>query len=439
MTVTAVAVFAVIQLVASAAISLSVPAWVRGELTARAELASHHVSTQIGDRSYPGPIPPHADVLLLQVVNADGRVVAASAVLRGRPPLTTARPAPGQSRVGARVCPHGAEACLIVVGTADRTTVYGPAVSFAAVRESIVLGPLLLPLVMTGISLLLLALIAWGAWMIVGRVLAPVERIRSGLEQISATDLGQRMPVPATGDEVARLAVTVNDTLGRLEDAVARHRRFVSDASHELRTPLTAMMVRLEDGLDHPDGDTVRCALDDATRLSAIVQDLLLMARLDSGTRVPTEVLDLGVLVAAEVARRPMRLPVETLVEPGLRVRGNSLRLERLLTNLLANADRYGESRVRVTVSRSPDGAHALAEVADDGPGIPAEQRESVFQRFTRLATGRSRDTGGSGLGLPIARDIATAHGGTLTAEDPAPGSGARLLLRLPLTRDPGA
>ncbi|MFI6292388.1 sensor histidine kinase [Nonomuraea sp. NPDC050790] len=429
MTVTALAVFAVVLLIGSVALSLTVPALVRAELVDRADRASRQVTTLIDERPLPGPVPPQHDVLLLQVVDTSGRVVAASAALQGRPPLTAARPAGGDSRVSTRVCPPGADACLIVVGTSNRSTAYGPAVAYAAVRESLVLRSAFLPLALAGSSLVLLALVGWGAWTIVGRVLAPVERIRAGLEQISATDLSERMPVPGTGDEVAELAITVNDTLCRLEDAVERHRRFVSDASHELRTPLTAMLVGLESGLDHPDRATVKSALDDATRLSAIVQDLLLMARLDAGERPAEDLLDLGALVAEEVARRPFRLEVETSVTSGLKVRGDRLRLDRLLTNLLANADRYGEAHIWVSVSR--DGDQAVVEVMDDGPGIPADLREQVFQRFTRLDRGRSRDTGGTGLGLPIARDIAEAHGGTLQAADTP--EGAHLILHLPL------
>ncbi|MFI6322025.1 ATP-binding protein [Nonomuraea sp. NPDC050556] len=429
MTVAAVSVFAVILLIGSVAIALTVPAWVRAQLTDRADRASRQVTTLIDTDPIVGAIPPQSDVLLLQVVDDTGEVVAASAALRGRPPMTEAKPKDGDSRVAVRVCPPYAESCLIVVGTSNRATAYGPAMAYAAVRENAVLDSPVLLLSLIAVSLVLLALVGWGAWILVGRVLAPVERIRSGLEQISATDLSERMPVPDTGDEVAELAVTVNDTLSRLEDAVDRHRRFVSDASHELRTPLTAMLIRLEAGVAHPDEDTVKGALDDANRLSAIVQDLLLMARLDAGVRPPDEVIDLGELVAEELDRRPSRLPVDLEAEPGVRVLGNRLRLSRVLTNLLSNADRYGESRVGVAVT--VDGDRAVVEVSDDGPGIPEDMREQIFQRFTRLDRGRSRDTGGSGLGLPIARDIATAHDGTLHVAD-APG-GARMILRLPL------
>ncbi|GAA3466847.1 sensor histidine kinase [Nonomuraea roseola] len=432
MTVATVALFGVVLLVGVVTLCLTLPSWARAQLVDRADEASRMVTTLIDTRPIQGPIPPQHEVLLLQVVNARGEVVAASAALEGQPPLTSAVPGGGDSRVLDRVCRPG-ETCLVVVGTSNRSTAYGPAVAYAAVMESAVLNVPLLATVLGVAALALLALMGWAAWIGVGRVLAPVERIRSGLEQISATDLGDRMPVPDTGDEVARLAVTVNDTLGRLEEAVERQRRFVSDASHELRTPLTAMLVRLEACAARPDPEectqTLEEALGDARRLSAIVQDLLLMARLDAGTRPKEELLDLGKLVADEMDRRSFRLPFSTCVEPRLMVRGNRLRLDRLVTNLLSNADRHGGEAFHVTVSRCGD--EGVVEVHDDGPGIPEDQREAVFQRFTRLDTARSRDHGGTGLGLAIARDIATAHGGTLRVGDSAKGT--RLVLRLPL------
>ncbi|MEU4696181.1 sensor histidine kinase [Nonomuraea dietziae] len=433
MTVATVALFGVVLLVGVVTICLTLPSWARAQLVDRADEASRMVTTLIDTRPIQGPIPSQGEVFLLQVVDAKGEVVAASATLEGEPPLTRAVPVGGDSRILDRVCRAGGENCLIVVGTSNRSTAYGPAVAYAAVRESAVLNVPLLAVILGAAALVLLALMGWAAWIGVGRVLAPVERIRSGLEQISATDLGDRMPVPDTGDEVARLAVTVNDTLGRLEEAVERQRRFVSDASHELRTPLTAMLVRLEACAVRPDPDecaqTLEEALGDARRLSAIVQDLLLMARLDEGTRPTEELLDLGKLVADEMDRRSFRLPFTACVEPRLMVRGNRLRLDRLVTNLLSNADRHGGQAVHVTVSRRGD--EGVVEVHDDGPGIPEDQREAIFQRFARLDTARSRDHGGTGLGLAIARDIATAHGGTLRVGDSA--KGARLVLRLPL------
>ncbi|MGP3962009.1 sensor histidine kinase [Nonomuraea sp. 3N208] len=358
-----------------------------------------------------------------QIVDASGQVLAANDGPAARRILTHARPTGGDSRVEDRVCRP--DSCMVVVGTSNPTSVYGPVVAYAAMREPFLLRSPFLPVVLSGSAAVLVALMGWGAWYGTGRVLAPVERIRSGLEHISAKDLSRRIDVPDT--EVAELATTVNETLARLENAVERHRSFVSDASHELRTPIAGLLVRLESGLGDLDEKEWRAAIKDAQRLSDIVHDLLLMARLDTDAPMEQERLDLGQLVEEEIARRPSRLPMSIDVEPGVCVRGNRLRLGRLLTNLLFNADRYGDSRVWISVRGHAD--QAVVEVVDDGPGIPEEMRERVFERFTRLEHSRSRDTGGSGLGLPIARDIARAHGGTLEVGG---GSGGRLILRLP-------
>jgi signal transduction histidine kinase len=425
MTIATVTLFGAVIFAWVLAITLTYPARARADLIAQADDASRRLAATIDKQRFTGPIPPRDGVYLLQIVDRGGRVMAANAGVTGLRPFTRAWPAGGDPRVQDRVC--RSDGCLLIVGTSSPTSVYGPVVAYAAMREPFLLRSPFLPVLLSGSAAALIALLAWGAWYGTGRVLAPVERIRLGLEQISAQDLSRRISVPDTNDEVAELATTVNETLTRLEDAVERNRRFVSDASHELRTPITGLMVRLESGLEHLDEEEWRAAIRDTQRLSDIVHDLLLMARLDAAAPAEQERIDLGRLVEEEIALRPGRLTMTLDVEPGLYVRGNRLRLGRLLTNLLSNADRYGDSRVRVSVRGCAD--QAVVEVVDDGPGIPVEMRERVFERFTRLEHSRSRDTGGSGLGLPIARDIARAHGGTLEAAD---GPGARLILRLP-------
>ncbi|GAA3260899.1 sensor histidine kinase [Nonomuraea helvata] len=426
MTIATVVVFGAVVFAQVLAISLTYPVRARADLVDQADEASRHLAGVIGEHRFTGPIPPMKGVVTMQVVDRGGHVLAANAALAGRPPVTRAWPTGHDMRVQARVCPPGG--CMVVVGTRNSASVYGSVVAYAAMREPFLLRSPFLPVLLSGSAAVIVALLGWGAWYGTGRVLAPVERIRSGLERISGQDLSRRVDVPDTQDEVAQLAVTVNDTLARLEDAVERNRHFVSDASHELRSPITALMVRLEAGMAYPDAADWQAAYDDAQRLSDIVHDLLLMARLDAGAETAKERFDLGVLVEEEVARRPSRLPLTMDVEPELFVRGNRLRLCRVLTNLLANADRYGDTRV--WVSARGEGNQAVVEVRDDGPGIPVEMRERVFERFTRLDQTRSRDSGGSGLGLPIARDIARAHGGTLEIGDGGPQT--RLVLRLP-------
>ncbi|MEU8103952.1 HAMP domain-containing sensor histidine kinase [Nonomuraea muscovyensis] len=302
------------------------------------------------------------------------------------------------------------------VATLDVATKTGQAtvwarVSLANVEQALAtLNGVLLP----GVPALLLV-VAGMTWFSVGRALAPVAAIRAKVADITARDLHQRVPVPESGDEIAALATTVNGTLDRLETAVERHKRFVADAAHELRSPIATLRARLE--LARP-SELTREALADVERLQALAGDLLLLARLDAGEPVRADDLDLG-QVAAEEAVRAGRRPevrLELDVEPDVVVQGSRGHLARLVTNLVDNAVRHAAARVEVRV-RHADG-RAVLEVSDDGPGVPPEQREAVFDRFTRLDEARARDAGGAGLGLPIARDIATLHGGTLAAVD---------------------
>ncbi|GAA3143893.1 sensor histidine kinase [Nonomuraea roseoviolacea] len=261
----------------------------------------------------------------------------------------------------------------------------------------------------------LLAVVAAMTWFSVSRALKPVAAIRAKMADITARDLHQRVPVPRSRDEIAALATTVNGTLDRLETAVGTHQRFVADAAHELRSPIATLRARLELA---PPSELTREALADVERLQALAGDLLMLARLDAGEPVRTTSLDLGQVAFEESVRYgPGAEPkVVVDIEPDVVVRGSRGHLARLVTNLLDNARRHAGTTVTVRV-RPGDGV-AVLEVLDDGPGIPPEHREAVFDRFTRLDEARARDDGGAGLGLPIARDIAGLHGGTLVAID---------------------
>ncbi|GGZ17294.1 hypothetical protein GCM10010387_07470 [Streptomyces inusitatus] len=291
-----------------------------------------------------------------------------------------------------------------------------------------------LVLVATGVLLIVL-LGAALTWVAVGRALAPVEAVRREAAEITANDLHRRLPVPPARDEISRLATTLNNTLDRLDRAVTRLRVFTGDVSHELRGPLTVLRTRLELALARPDGadwpEVAAEALEDTGRLQTLVGDLLLLARLDAHREPHHRQVDLT-LLTHDLARRPGITPPADIDALGpAPVLGNAAQLTRLLANLLENARRHAVAAVRVRVTAG--GHEVVLEVTDDGPGIPAEDRERVFDRFTRLDDARTRHDGGTGLGLAIARSIATAHGGTLTARAPAAsGGGARLVLRLP-------
>jgi signal transduction histidine kinase len=307
------------------------------------------------------------------------------------------------------------------------------AVALALFAE--VSGIAVLVAVMGPLCLVALALLGAAVLSSVRAAMRPVKRLNAELAGVEEPDLGRRVAVPSTGDDVEELAGRVNVLLGRLDETVLRRRSFIADASHELRTPLTGLRTRIELALAAPEdgdaGDTLRHSLGDVERLQQIVDDLLTLARLDSGEAPAREVLDIGALVETEVGRRDPPVPTTVKVEPGLLVEVNRPRLCRVLLNLLANAERHATSLIEVE-ARAERG-EAVVEVRDDGPGIPPADRDRIFERFTRLDSARSRADGGSGLGLAIARQIAVSHKGRLYVGDGA--TGARLILCIPLAR----
>jgi len=283
------------------------------------------------------------------------------------------------------------------------------------------------------VATLLLTLLAW--WL-TGRVLKPVEEIRAEVASISGSDLHRRVPVPRTDDEISRLATTMNQMLQRVDQASKRQERFVADASHELRGPLTRIRSALEVAMAHP--DTVddeslhEGLLAEAEALSQLVDDVLFLARSEAGVLgQPGEPVDLDDLVldeARDLRERGAHRVVTGSVSAA-RALGDPRQLTRAIRNLASNAERHASSTV--TFECHEDGDICELVVADDGAGIPPEQHETVFQRFTRLDGARSRDAGGFGLGLAIVHDIVARHGGSIriATQD---GGGARFVLTLP-------
>ncbi|MFF3833424.1 sensor histidine kinase [Streptomyces sp. NPDC002458] len=285
---------------------------------------------------------------------------------------------------------------------------------------------------LTGLPVMLLV-VAGVTWLVTRRALRPVEGIRRELAAITASeDLARRVPEPDSRDEIARLARTTNETLTVLEASVDRQRRFVADASHELRSPIASLRTQLEVGAAHPELLDLPGAVTDTVRLQVLAADLLLLARLDAGERPGRTAVDLGALVREEVSQRTAdRIAPQVSVADGpLEVDGSRGQLARVVGNLLDNAERHAERSVAVSVRAERD--EVLVEVTDDGPGVPEAEQDRIFERFVRLDDARSRDDGGAGLGLAIARDVAARHGGTLTVGT-APSGGARFTLRLPL------
>ncbi|MCX4745494.1 HAMP domain-containing histidine kinase [Kitasatospora sp. NBC_01287] len=383
-------------------------------------------------------LPPTHGADFLQVVDARGKVLTSSQNLTGRPPVAPHRPVvPGTVRSTMDVAGLGQDHRQRVVQVTTETggglvTVYaGTSLRDADAADSTTAAALAV-----GVPLLLLT-VAWVTWWVTGRALRPVESIRAEVAAISDRDLHRRVPVPQTHDEVARLALTMNATLDRLESSGQRQRQFIADASHELRSPIAVLRTQLEVALAVPDQalrpELISGALEDTERLQHLASDLLLLARIDAAEPCPSDRLDLSDLVQEAIGkRRGDRLPIRAELAPGVEVAGSGLWLTRVVTNLLDNAQRFADQRVALALRADPAARLAVLEVTDDGPGIPEPDRERVFERFTRLDDARSRDHGGTGLGLAIARDLAEHHRGTLTAEPAA--HGARLVARLPLT-----
>ncbi|MEV6565435.1 sensor histidine kinase [Streptomyces kronopolitis] len=286
----------------------------------------------------------------------------------------------------------------------------------ASVRDAMLIGLPLLLVVVAGVT-----------WLVTRRALRPVEGIRGEMAAITAsTDLSRRVPVPSSQDEVGRLARTTNETLAALELSVERQRRFVADASHELRSPIASLRTQLEVAVAHPELLDVPGAVADTVRLQRLAADLLLLARLDAGERPSDTRVDLAAMVREETSQRLTdRVVLRTGELAAGEVAGSRGQLARVLGNLLDNAQRHAAEWVRVSVVR--EGEWLALRVEDDGPGVPPDERERIFERFVRLDDARARDDGGAGLGLAIARDVAVRHGGSLAVR-----TGSVFELRLP-------
>jgi signal transduction histidine kinase len=285
-----------------------------------------------------------------------------------------------------------------------------------------------------------IAVSAGATYVLVRRSMRSVDAIRSRVADITTSDLAERVPVPGSRDEIAALAVTMNEMLGRIEAGHDAQRRFVGDASHELRSPLTTIISALEVAVAHPDvlgGElTTTTLMPEALRMKVLIDDLLLLARADErGLDMAREDVDLDDLAALEVERlrRETVLDVRADLEPA-RLTGDPVALSRVLRNLVDNAARHAISRVSVSVRLIP--GRVLVEVGDDGPGISPDSRERVFDRFVRLDTDRSRSAGGTGLGLAIVREIVLAHGGSVTIGDGI-GRGTTVGVQLPVAESP--
>ncbi|SDI88942.1 Signal transduction histidine kinase [Frankineae bacterium MT45] len=386
----------------------------------------------------------------IQIVDSDNRVEAFQLGTDAAVSLLSPEQL-AQVRTGGRLTinaeSRGVNDTLRVVGVpaSDETVIV--ATSMAQVTRSV---HLLRNAALLGVPIAVLAMALVTYW-IVGVTIRPVRGLRAKAEAITAAGLAdQRLPVPAAQDEIQRLAVTLNAMLDRLDSATSRQRTFVGDAAHELRSPIASARLQLEIAQRlGPETDWNEVAGDvmvDVDRLQRLVDDLLALARSDEagGALTRREPVDVGELAQSLLPQySESRVPVEVVIAPQdrapeafegpeapegadgadtfgpLTVSGDPDGLRRIVVNLVDNALRYASSSVTVQISAEGEGRrNVVLAVSDDGPGIEPNERGRVFDRFYRVAASRSRGTGGTGLGLPIVRDLVRAHGGNIVLSD---------------------
>jgi heavy metal sensor kinase len=344
-----------------------------------------------------------------------------------------------------------------VAATAERwrtltatTTIGGHAVVLRVSRsEERLRGQLREVLVVLVLGLPLVVVLAGvGGFILARRALAPIDRLASDAQRITAERLHERLTTPNPTDEIGRLTTVINDTFARLESSFDQLRRFTSDASHELRTPLAVVRGLGEAAVAQrrsPEGyeEAIGSMLEEIDRMTNLVETLLRLSQGDADTiRLSREPVDLGQLVR-DVAgslgilaeERDQRLTLD--ITDGVVVSADRLVLREALTNVLDNAIKYGPvgSRVALRVERSRD--EAVLAIEDEGPGIAPEHRERVFHRFFRVDEARSRDRGGAGLGLAIAKWAVEIHGGKIAVNGRA-GGGSEFQIVLPFASSVG-
>ena len=419
---------------------------------------------------------PLSDVDMVRIVTPSDGILAGQ-VAHGLENVPVLPPPAAGEIIQRRVeAPNGSDLRVTSVGVDVRGTTFAVDVATNSGRyDSLLATGAFLFLAFVPVAGLATAVFVHNA---MGRALRPVEAIRSRVAEISTSGHGERVPVPAGEDEIARLARTMNAMLARLDATRTAQVAFVGDASHELRSPLSTLSTMLE--LSSTSGTPVDVEtvddllLPEVQRMRSMVEDLLLLAKNDErGMPLRLDDVDLDDIVLSEAARvRGLGgvgagsvggvgagdaagsaasddsagsagagdsagaggLEVAVSVEPA-RLVGDPDALLRVVRNLVENARRHARGRVSLglTVDRTdPSAPRAVIVVDDDGEGVPPEQRATVFDRFARLDADRARGKGGSGLGLAIVAEITRSHGGSVRTED-APGGGARFVVELPV------
>jgi heavy metal sensor kinase len=381
-----------------------------------------------------------------QVVAPGGRVLVSygEPISRGLivPKESIARALAGERQtMTLRLGAHRFRAAVVPVSRRGRERVVVVAESLRHVDESV---DKVLLLLLLGLPAALAAT-AVGGWWLARKALRPVERMTSKAGEIGIDRLHERIEQPRAQDEIGHLALTLNAMLDRLERGVDEKHRLITDASHELRTPLAAMRAELDvslmgDDLSPAAHEVLESTREEVDRMSRIVANLLTLARADEG-RLELLTTDVDLSEAIEAAVRPLR-PLADAKRLRLDVNGEHCRadadpqqLHQALTNFIENAIKFSEPGGAVSVSAWQRTGEVGVTVTDRGPGIPADARTHVFDRFYRADPARGREGSGSGLGLSICREVADAHGGRVWVESEE-GKGSAFSLALPSDGD---
>lgn len=427
-------VVAAILAVGGLLILASIKAQLYGSVDQVVQIRAAEIADQLAESDLPASLPLSGHTEFFVEVISGGRLVTASQGLDESNRLGLPEQPAGQVKVFGRdqlplgepgpyrVTAHGVE-------TAEGTMTVFVAVSVEDLVEDIAEATRI-----GAIGLVALMLILGGVmWLALQRAIAPMDAIRAQADVITGANLNSRVPESRRFDEIGRLARTVNRMLGRLERSAEQQRRFVADAAHELRSPIASLRVQLETSRD---GAGVRGReddlLDETMRMETLVDHLLLLAHADADTpwlhMAITDLDDvLDTAVASVVLRDGIKIDTND-VEP-VQLIGDANSLRQLAQNLVQNAARHAAHQVVISATTEAD--LAVIVVEDDGPGVPADRQDDIFERFVRLDEARDREAGGSGLGLAIVTEIVHAHGGSVRVEE-SPLGGARFVVELP-------
>jgi signal transduction histidine kinase len=432
---------ALVQAASSLALYAALSVASRHDLDRRAAATAQQVSDLVNAHRLPDPIPV-TGAESVQVVDSGGRVLSASAngdrlsSLLTAAELTRARSGP-VTVPGARL---GMTSTLRVSVTPSSSSAGAPVVVVAEPVADLARSQhILLVTLLVGFPLLLLVL-GLVAWRVIGATLRPVESLRAAAERVSGNDDDERLPEPGSRDEIQALAATLNSMLDRLASARERERSFVANVAHELRNPLASLRVQAEVNRRHGASEEDHADLAaELARLSALVEDLLVLARLDAGDHVPAPITpaEPDVVLPGFATAADDRSGPEVTIGPlaAGTVPLSRLELERVMGNLVDNARRHARSRVEVGFVRTTH--ESVISVADDGEGIPPADRGRAFDRFARLDDARDRTSGGTGLGLAIVRELVRRRGGDVRLRDSSYG-GLLAEVRFPARAESG-